>query len=46
MANPTQTVVGKGTLNPLIVEGLLKNLRDLIPFDFSKILYQLPFMEW
>ena len=25
MASPTQTVVGKGTSNPLIVEGLLKN---------------------
>jgi len=31
MASPTQTVVGKGTSNPLIVEGLLKTLRDLIP---------------
>jgi len=26
MASPTQTVVGKGTSNPLIAEGLLKIL--------------------
>ena len=32
MASPTQTVVGKGIPNPLIVEGLLKILRDLVPF--------------
>ena len=25
MASPTQTVVGRGTPNPLILEGLLKN---------------------
>ena len=31
MANPTQTVVHKGISNPLIAEGLLKILRDLIP---------------
>ena len=31
MARPTQTVVGKGTPNPLIAEGLLKILRDLVP---------------
>ena len=31
MASPTQTVVGKGTPNPLIAEGLLKILRDLVP---------------
>ena len=31
MAILTQMVVGKGTLNPLITEGLLKILRDLIP---------------
>jgi len=31
MASPSQMVVGKGTSNPLIVEGLLKTLRDLIP---------------
>ena len=30
MASPTQTVVGKGTPNPLIAEGLLKILRDLV----------------
>ena len=29
MASPTQTVVGKGTSNPLIAEGLLKILRDM-----------------
>jgi len=33
MASPTQTVVSKGTPNPLTAEGLLKNLRDLVlPF--------------
>jgi len=31
MASPTQTVVGKDTPNPLIAEGLLKILRDLVP---------------
>ena len=31
MASPTQTIVGKGTPNPLIAEGLLKILRDLVP---------------
>jgi len=31
MASPTQTVAGKGTPNPLIAEGLLKILRDLVP---------------
>jgi len=31
MASPTQTVVGKGIPNPLIDEGLLKILRDLVP---------------
>ena len=31
MASPTQTIVGKDTSNPLIAEGLLKTLRDLIP---------------
>ena len=30
MASPTQMVVGKGTPNPLIAEGLLKILVDLI----------------
>ena len=34
MARPTQTVVGKGIPNLLTAEGLLKILRDLIPFDF------------
>jgi len=29
MASPTQTVVGKGTSNPLIAEGLLKILSGL-----------------
>ena len=32
MASPTQTV-GKGILNPLTAEDLLKILRDLFPFD-------------
>jgi len=31
MASPTQTVVSKGILNPLIAEDLLKILRDLVP---------------
>ena len=31
MAIPTQTVVGKGTPNPLIAEGLLKILMDVDP---------------
>jgi len=31
MASPTQTVVGKGSPNPLIAEGLLKILRELVP---------------
>jgi len=30
MASPTQTVVRKGIPNPLIAEGLLKILRDLV----------------
>ena len=38
MASPTQTVVGKGISNPLIVEGLLKTLRDLIPPSPPKFL--------
>jgi len=33
MANPTQTMVGKAIPNLLTTEGLLKILRDLIPFD-------------
>ena len=39
MASPTQMVVGKDTPNLLIPEGLLKILRDQIPFDSSRILY-------
>jgi len=35
MASPTQTVVGKGILNPLTAEDLLKILRDLFLFDSS-----------
>jgi len=31
MASPTETVVGKGIPNPLIAEGLVKILRDLVP---------------
>jgi len=31
MASPTQTVVGIGSSNLLIAEGLLKILRDLVP---------------
>ena len=31
MASPTQTVAGKGTPNPLIAEGLLKILLELVP---------------
>jgi len=38
MASPTQTVVGKNTPNPLIAEGLLKNLKDLIPPSPPKFL--------
>ena len=30
MTSPTQTVVGKDILNPLMAEGLLKILRDLL----------------
>jgi len=30
MASPTQTLVGKGIPNPLIAEGLLKILWDLV----------------
>jgi len=46
MAFPTQTIVGKDKLNPLIDEGLLKILRDIIAFGSSRILYQFPSMEW
>ena len=46
MASPTQTVVGKGILNPLTAEDLLKILRDLFPFDsLFKITYQFSSME-
>ena len=38
MASPTQTVVGKGTLNLLIAEGLLKILVVLIPLSPPKSL--------
>ena len=40
MASLTQTVVGKGTLNPLIAEGLLKILRGCSSTLSSKIPYQ------
>jgi len=39
MTSPTQTVVAKGKSNPLITEGLLKILRELIPPIPTKILY-------
>ena len=38
MASPTQTVVGKGILNPLIADGLLKTLVDLVPLSPLKSL--------
>jgi len=38
MASSTQTVVGKGIPNPLIAEGLLKILRDLVPSSPPKSL--------
>ena len=38
MASPTQTVVGKGTSNPLIAEGLLKILSGLVPLSPLKFL--------
>ena len=38
MASPTQTVVGKGTSNPLIAEGLLKILSGLVPLSPPKSL--------
>ena len=46
MASPTQTVVGKGTPNPLIAEGLLKILSGLGPTLSSKIPYQFSYTEW
>ena len=36
MTSLTQIVVGKGKSNPLIVEGLLKILRDSLPLDFHQ----------
>jgi len=45
MASSTQTVVGNGKSNLLIAVGLLKILRDLIPFDSSRLLYQFLLME-
>ena len=38
MGSPTQTVVGKNIPNPLIDEGLLKILRDLVPPSPPKFL--------
>ena len=38
MASPTQTVIGKDVPNPLIAEGLLKILRDMIPSSPPKSL--------
>jgi len=38
MASPTQTVVGTDIPNPLIAQGLLKILRDLIPSFSPKFL--------
>jgi len=38
MASPTQTVVGKIIPNPLIAEGLLKIMMDLIPLSPPKSL--------
>jgi len=41
MASLTQTVVGKGTSNPLIAEGLLKILSGLVPLFPPKSLTKL-----
>ena len=46
MASPIQTVVGKGTSNPLITEGLLKILSGLSSTLSSKIPYQFSYIEW
>jgi len=46
MASPTQMVVGKGKPNMLIAEDLLKILKELVPHNLTKILFQFPFMEW
>ena len=35
MASPIQTVIGKGTSNPLIAEGLLKILREIAGTCFA-----------
>ena len=45
MASPTQMVVSKGKSNPLIAKCLLKILRELIPPNPTKILYQFSPME-
>jgi len=39
MVSLTQTVIGKGTPNPLIAEGLLKILSGLGPTLSSKVSY-------
>jgi len=44
MASSTQTVVDKYILNPLIAEGLLKILWDLIPTSLQKSLTN--FLPW
>ena len=36
MASPIQTVIGKGTSNPLIAEGLLKILKEIKCACFAK----------
>jgi len=46
MASPTQTVVGKGTSNLLIAEGLLKILSGQDSTLSSKIPYQFSYTEW
>ena len=38
MDSPIQTIVGKGIPNPLIAEGLLKILVDLVPLSPPKSL--------
>ena len=45
MPSPTQTVVGKNKPNPLIADGLLKILRELILPNPTKIFYQFPPMK-
>ena len=44
MAGPTQMVVGKGILNSLVAEDLLKILRDLISLFLPKSLTN--FISW